>query len=92
MTTALIIGSIIAAAATASATYYGINESNTKKNANKASAQLRQFSNSQSNKEFEAYLRDAMSLGYIDGNTNKNALAAYTKLRNNNYDVSKLGW
>ena len=92
MTTALIIGSIIAAAATASATYYGINESNTKKNANKASDRLRQFSNSQSNKEFEAYLRDAMSLGYIDGNTNKNALAAYTKLRNNNYDVSKLGW
>ena len=44
----------------------------------------------QNNKEFEAYIRDAVNLGYIDPQTHKESMAAYTKLRNNNYDYSKL--
>lgn len=52
--------------------------------------QLKSWSGSGSQKELEAYLRDSMNMGYIDGNTYKNALSAYTKLRNNNYDMSKI--
>lgn len=41
-------------------------------------------------KEFEAYIRDAEAMGYIDGSTSKDALAAFTKLKNSGYDYSKL--
>lgn len=41
-------------------------------------------------REFDAYLRDAQSLGIIDGETSKNVLNAYSKYRSYNYDREKL--
>lgn len=65
-------------------------DANSKTQVKNAQNKLKKYSGSDSNAEFEAYLRDNMHLGYIDGNTYKNTLSAYTKLRNNNYDFSKL--
>lgn len=45
---------------------------------------------SDNNKDLEYYLRDAMFEGVIDGNAYKNTLAAFTKLKNYNYDYKKL--
>ena len=67
----------------------GINE-NSKTQFKNAQNKLKKYSGSDSNAEFEAYLRDNMHLGYIDGNTYKNTLSIYTKLRNNDYDFNKL--
>ena len=89
--TALLITGLIAAGVIGgSAAYSNITTSNARNSTQKLQQDLQRYSNSRSTKEFEAYLRDAMALGYIDGNTNKNALSAYTKLRNNNYDFSKI--
>ena len=73
-----------------SAAYNNITTNNAQGEAKAMQQKLQSYSKSVSTKQFEAYLRDAMALGYIDGNTNKNALSAYTKLRNNNYDFSKI--
>lgn len=74
----------------ASAAYDNVTTDSAQGKAKDMQQKLQDYSKSVSTKQFEAYLRDAMALGYIDGNTNKNALAAYTKLRNNNYDFSKI--
>ena len=43
-------------------------------------------------KEFEAFINNAIELGYINYNTNeyRDALKAYDKLRQNNWDISEL--
>jgi len=89
-TALLIIGGLIAGAVGGYGVYDNVTTNNARKQTKTLQQNLQRYSGSNSNKEFEAYLRDAMALGYIDGNTNKNSLAAYTKLRNNNYDFSKL--
>jgi hypothetical protein len=40
--------------------------------------------------EFDTYIRDAQKLGYLDGQTTKDGLAAYTKYRNNGYNIKAL--
>lgn len=85
-----IIAAVIASAVIGYGVYDNTTTSSARNNVSSSQKQLQQYAGANNTKEFEAYLRDAMALGYIDGNTNKNALAAYTKLRNNNYDVSKL--
>lgn len=90
MVTALIIGGAIALTVGG---LYANDQYQKNKTINKvknSTADLKRYAGVDSTKEFEAYLRDAMYMGYIDGNTNKNALAAYTKLRNNDYDATKL--
>ena len=82
---------IVAGLLTAGGIGIGVGvDANSKTQVKNAQNKLKKYSGSDSNAEFEAYLRDNMHLGYIDGNTYKNTLAAYTKLRNNNYDFSKL--
>lgn len=57
---------------------------------NKARQKLMQHSKTTSTKEFEDYLRDASYLGYLNGDTHKNAMKAYSKLKSYDYDVGKL--
>ena len=40
--------------------------------------------------EFNTYVEDAQKLGYIDGQKAKDGLAAYTKYRNNSYNLDAL--
>ena len=61
-----------------------------RKDADKQTQQLMRTVGADNYKEFSAYLRDATALGYIDPQTNKAALAAYTKLRSYNFDYNKL--
>ena len=58
--------------------------------AKKAQKDLQKYSNSQTTQELEYYLHDQMMVGNIDGETYKNTLQTYEKLRNNNYDYTKL--
>jgi hypothetical protein len=67
----------------------GLNQNSINKH-NSALTKLKNYANINSNKELEVYLRDAQFTGVIDSNTNKNTMKTYTKLKNNNYDVSKL--
>lgn len=46
--------------------------------------------NNKTDREFTAYMRDAVSLGYIDKETSNKALNVYNKLRSNNWDLDKL--
>ena len=90
-----IIGAIGVAAGSGLITYgaLALNDQQKQKVYNSLSSsenKLRTWSNSNSNAEFNAYLRDSMNMGYIDGNTYKNSLNAYNKLRNNNYKFSSL--
>ena len=48
--------------------------------------------NNQTDREFTGYMRDAITLGYIDKQTGAEALNIYNKLRANNWDTSKLGF
>lgn len=57
---------------------------------NKARQKLMQHSKTTSTKEFEDYLRDASFLGYLNGDTYKDAMKAYSKLKSYDYDVGKL--
>ena len=57
---------------------------------NKARQKLMQHSKTTNTKEFEDYLRDASYLGYLNGDTHKNAMKAYSKLKSYDYDVCKL--
>ena len=57
---------------------------------NKARQKLMQHSKTTNTKEFEDYLRDASYLGYLNGDTYKNAMKAYSKLKSYDYDVGKL--
>ena len=57
---------------------------------NKARQKLMQHSKTTSTKEFEDYLRDASYLGYLNGDTHKNAMKVYSKLKSYDYDVGKL--
>lgn len=57
---------------------------------NKARQKLIQHSKTTNIKEFEDYLRDASYLGYLNGDTHKNAMKAYSKLKSYDYDVGKL--
>ena len=57
---------------------------------NKARQKLMQHSKTTNTKEFEDYLRDASYLGYLNGDTHKNAMKAYSKLKSYDYDVGKL--
>lgn len=41
-------------------------------------------------KSLENFMRDAIFTGSLNGNTNKTTLAAFTKLKNNNYDITSL--
>lgn len=66
------------------------DNASSKKNLTKAEKQLKQYANIKSDQEFNAYLRDNMFMGNIDGATYKNTLAAYDKLKSYNYDASKI--
>ena len=57
---------------------------------NKARQKLMQHFKTTNTKEFEDYLRDASYLGYLNGDTHKNAMKAYSKLKSYDYDVSEL--
>ena len=57
---------------------------------NKARQKLMQHSKTTNTKEFEDYLRDASYLGYLNGDTHKDAMKAYSKLKSYDYDVGKL--
>ena len=57
---------------------------------NKARQKLMQHSKTTNTKEFEDYLRDASFLGYLNKDTHKNAMKAYSKLKSYDYDVGKL--
>lgn len=57
---------------------------------NKARQKLMQHSKTTNTKEFEDYLRDASYLGYLNGDTHKNAMKAYSKLKSYDYDVGEL--
>ena len=57
---------------------------------NKARQKLMQHSKTTNTKEFEDYLRDASYLGYLNGDTHKNAMKAYSKLKSYDYDAGKL--
>ena len=57
---------------------------------NKARQKLMQHSKTTNTKEFEDYLRDASYLGYLNGDTYKNAMKTYSKLKSYDYDVGKL--
>ena len=57
---------------------------------NKARQKLMQHSITTSTKEFEDYLRDASYLGYLNGDTHKDAMKAYSKLKSYDYDVGEL--
>lgn len=57
---------------------------------NKARQKLMQHSKTTNTKEFEDYLRDASFLGYLNGDTYKDAMKAYSKLKSYDYDVGKL--
>lgn len=57
---------------------------------NKARQKLMQHSKTINTKEFEDYLRDASYLGYLNKDTHKNAMKAYSKLKSYDYDVSEL--
>ena len=57
---------------------------------NKARQKLMQHSKTTSTKEFEDYLRDASYLGYLNGDTHKDAMKAYSKLKSYDYDVGEL--
>ena len=57
---------------------------------NKARQKLMQHSKTTSTKEFEDYLRDASYFGYLNGDTHKNAMKAYSKLKSYDYDVGEL--
>lgn len=57
---------------------------------NKARQKLMQHSKTTNTKEFEDYLRDASYLGYLNKDTHKNAMKAYSKLKSYDYDVSEL--
>lgn len=46
--------------------------------------------NRKTDQEFTGYMRDAITLGYIDRETGAEALNCYNKLRSNNWDVTKL--
>lgn len=51
--------------------------------------ELQKYSGSETTKELENYLHDQMMVGNIDGETYKNTLQVYERLRNNNYDFKK---
>ena len=57
---------------------------------NKARQKLMQHSKTTNTKEFEDYLRDASYFGYLNGDTHKNAMKAYSKLKSYDYDVGEL--
>ena len=57
---------------------------------NKARQKLMQHSKTTNTKEFEDYLRDASYFGYLNGDTHKNAMKAYSKLKSYDYDAGKL--
>ena len=57
---------------------------------NKARQKLMQHSKTTNTKEFEDYLRDASYLGYLNGDTHKDAMKAYSKLKSYDYDTGKL--
>lgn len=57
---------------------------------NKTRQKLMQHSKTTNTKEFEDYLRDASYLGYLNGDTHKNAMKAYSKLKSYDYDVGEL--
>ena len=57
---------------------------------NKARQKLMQHSKTTNTKEFEDYLRDASFLGYLNKDTHKNAMKAYSKLKSYDYDTGKL--
>ncbi len=57
---------------------------------NKARQKLMQHSKTTNTKEFEDYLRDASYLGYLNKDTHKNAMKAYSKLKSYDYDAGKL--
>ena len=72
------------------------NDKNSKDNTNSipsyntARQKLMQHSKTTNTKEFEDYLRDASYLGYLNGDTHKNAMKAYSKLKSYDYDVGEL--
>lgn len=57
---------------------------------NKARQKLMQHSKTTNTKEFEDYLRDASYLGYLNKDTHKNAMKAYSKLKSYDYDIGEL--
>lgn len=57
---------------------------------NKARQKLMQHSKTTNTKEFEDYLRDASYLGYLNGDTHKDAMKAYSKLKSYDYDIGEL--
>ena len=57
---------------------------------NKARQKLMQHSKTTNTKEFEDYLRDASFLGYLNGDTYKDAMKAYSKLKSYDYDTGEL--
>ena len=94
ITAALVMGLIGAGMVSTGA--YLQNAKNSKYNPNgipsynKARQKLMQHSKTTNTKEFEDYLRDASYLGYLNGDTHKNAMKAYSKLKSYDYDVGKL--
>lgn len=89
-TAALVAVISLIAAGGSYATYQGATTSSARSKSEDLQNNLKKLSGSNSNKEFEAYLRDNMFIGNIDSNTYKNALASYTKLRNNDYNFKEL--
>ena len=94
ITAALVMGLIGAGMVSTGA--YLQNAKNSKYNPNgipsynKARQKLMQHSKTTSTKEFEDYLRDASYLGYLNGDTHKDAMKAYSKLKSYDYDVGEL--
>ena len=94
ITAALVMGLIGAGMVSTGA--YLQNAKNSKYNPNgipsynKARQKLMQHSKTTNTKEFEDYLRDASYLGYLNGDTHKNAMKAYSKLKSYDYDVGEL--
>lgn len=97
MFTALAIGlGVIGSAFIAQGIYTGYVDKyskynfNVKNNFANAQSKLMKHAGATNTREFENYLRDASYLGYLDGDTHKNALKAYSKLKSYDYDVTKL--
>ena len=63
---------------------------NSVSNYNASQQKLMKHAKTANTKEFEDYLRDASYLGYLNGDTHKNAMKAYSKLKSYDYNVGKL--
>lgn len=94
ITAALLIG--LVGAGMLGTGIYLQNDKNSKYNPNsvssynKAQQKLMKHSKTTNTREFEDYLRDASYLGYLNGDTHKKAMQAYSKLKSYDYDVGKL--